>query len=115
MLTVSALLACDLPFLRSPLPRTLRDAPALWDVVIPTRGGLPEPLCARYATRCLASVSEALDNDRRKMTSFHGQVSVHAIPLADMCRHVEADDLCNLNTPDDLARARELATMVPPR
>ena len=102
------LLACDLPFLRPPLVRTLRDAPALWDVVLPARAGQPEPLCARYATRCLESVTAALDRGERAMTAFHQEVSVHTVDLGDMCRHVEADDLFNLNTPDDLRRAREL-------
>jgi molybdopterin-guanine dinucleotide biosynthesis protein A len=106
------LLGCDLPFVRPRLLEALLEAPARHDVVLPTLGGRDEPLCARYATRIFPQVAEALERRQLKLIRMFDH------PALDVERRAvepgaadgaTAEDLFNLNTPEDLETARRIA------
>lgn len=52
------------------------------DVVVPTRGGFHEPLCAVYGHRCLGAIQAALLSGEPKMDGWWGQVVVQPLEEA---------------------------------
>jgi molybdopterin-guanine dinucleotide biosynthesis protein A len=102
--------AGDLPFLSPALLTALRDRVPAAGALAPRRGERAEPLCARYATRLLPAVEARL---------ARGDFAVHA--LLDSVGADWIDDRAlaaldpaglsffNLNTPEDLQRAEEMA------
>lgn len=99
--------ACDLPFVGERLLDALLGVPEGPDVVVPCIGGLYEPLCARYATRLLPAVRSALDAGTRKMIDLYRGREVVGLDVA--AQGIPAEELFNINRPEDLARARRLA------
>lgn len=102
---------CDVPFLRPELIRSLiAETRETDDVVVPENALGLEPLCAVYSRRCLPAVTERLRAGRFKLSGFFGGVKVKKVPVA---RLVDADpglvSFMNVNTPEDLDRANELA------
>ena len=107
-------LAGDLPFLSPPLLTALRDRAPEADALAPRLAGRAEPLCARYAVRVRDVVDARL---------AAGQLALHQLLTA--LATVWLDDVAlaaldpdglsffNLNTPDDLRRAEELARRTP--
>ena len=99
--------ACDAPFLRSEVVRTLLDAlGSSDDVVIPeTTAGL-EPLCAIYSKRCLSVIDSLLQRQRFKIQTFFPSVRVKKIE-EERLRSSDPDliSFFNINTPAELARA----------
>jgi molybdopterin-guanine dinucleotide biosynthesis protein A len=103
--------ACDMPFLRRPLleyllERSQQDV----DVVVPKNGRYYEPLHAVYQTRVLPEIEASLAAERFRLDSFFPRVDV--LPVGDS----ELDEFdpqrlsfFNVNTPEDLERAREIA------
>jgi molybdenum cofactor guanylyltransferase len=106
-------LAGDLPFLSPALLTALRDGAPEADALAPRPAGRAEPLCARYAVRVRAAVDARLAG---------GQLALHE--LLEALATVWLDDAAlaaldpaglsfvNLNTPDDLRRAEEIARRV---
>jgi molybdopterin-guanine dinucleotide biosynthesis protein A len=103
---------CDMPFLAVPLLRLIVDIGAEHDAVLPesaSRRGV-EPLCALYATSCIAPIEAALARGDARMISFHGDIDMHRVPLHIVRRHGDPDLMfMNLNTPSDLVRAEQHA------
>lgn len=105
-------LACDLPFVTVALIRFLIARCEGVDAVVPRTGGVLHVLAAVYSTRCLPAI------DRRLAA---GQWAVHGL-LDDLnARIVDEDELAplggarlldNINTPEDLARAKAVVGMV---
>lgn len=119
--------ACDMPFLSTPLLQRLHDVafgeadeyPGAGaadggrpDLVVPESRGRRgvEPLCAAYATPCLAAIEAQLDGGDSHVIGFYDDVRVHRLPLT------EVDALCdparaflNVNTPEERDRAERLA------
>ncbi len=110
------LLGCDLPFVRPTLLEALLEAPERHDVVLPTLRGRDEPLCARYATRIQPQVTAALETRQLKLIRLfdHPELEVERRPIehgsAAAVAVATAEDLFNLNTPEDLETARRIAT-----
>nr|NIP80629.1 molybdenum cofactor guanylyltransferase [Gemmatimonadota bacterium]NIQ58961.1 molybdenum cofactor guanylyltransferase [Gemmatimonadota bacterium]NIU79155.1 NTP transferase domain-containing protein [Gammaproteobacteria bacterium]NIX45544.1 NTP transferase domain-containing protein [Gemmatimonadota bacterium]NIY09836.1 NTP transferase domain-containing protein [Gemmatimonadota bacterium] len=124
--------ACDMPFVEPALLSALLDRAAdplrrrkastarrqhagrraLPDVVLPesrSQRGV-EPLCAYYATSCLAAVEARLDRDDHRMIGFHDDVAVATIPLAAVERLGDpAVVFMNVNTREDRDRAEAIA------
>lgn len=106
--------ACDVPFLRPDLVRALlaelaADPEA--DVVIPLKDdGYMEPLFAIYSKRCLPHIEAQLERGDCKIIRFFDKVRVRRVELGRL-RHADPDLLWlhNLNTPEELDRARRLA------
>lgn len=105
--------AWDMPFLTAPLLQTLIDrfAEGDRDVVLPESRGRRgiEPLCAVYGPECAAAIARRLDSGDLEAISFHPDVRVDIVPLAEVRTFGDPDELFfNVNTPDDLARAEAL-------
>ena len=107
---LNLLLACDMPFTSAALLSHLLALSDGYDVVIPrTEHGL-HPLCAVYRrSTCLPAIRAALDAHSRRVISFFNQVRVREIG-PDELRLVDPDgiSLMNVNTPEDLAKARDI-------
>ncbi len=105
--------ACDMPFLMPEVARLVIDHADEADVVLPVVGEQFETLHACYAKTCLVPMESRLRQGRLKIVGFFDEVRVLAIAEPDVARF-RAPDLVfmNVNTPEELARARELlATM----
>ena len=103
------LLACDLPFLtREFLLWTVASLGEHQAVIPRDRQDRLQPLCAAYATSCLAAVERTMEAGRRAMEDFHGDVDLLILEPKEW-RELDVDGLLftNVNTPADLARTVE--------
>jgi len=105
--------AWDMPFVPEALLRVLSDrmATGSYDAVLPESSGRRglEPLCAVYGPDCGPAIARRLDQGDLMAISFHADVRVGIVPLAEVRRFGDPDELFfNVNTPDDLARAEAL-------
>ncbi len=102
--------ACDMPFLRSDIVRLMVDRAATGDVVIPRIAGQYETLHAVYGKACLVPMQERLSQGRLKITDFFDAVRVAVIEEAELTFYGDpAVVFMNVNTPEELERARALA------
>ena len=101
--------ACDMPFLKAEVVRLIVSHAGEADVVIPKVGDQYETLHACYAKACLPHIEAALQAKRFKVIGFFPQVKVLEIAESEVARLADPH-LCfmNVNTPDELARARSL-------
>ena len=102
--------ACDMPFLNPSLLRFMILHIAGHDVVVPRLSAGLEPLHAIYARTCLEPMREALESGKLRIVDFWDQVKVRYLEEQEI-DILDPDKLSffNINTPEDLARARELA------
>jgi len=104
--------ACDTPFLMKELVETLLNGvePNI-DIVIPETSKGVEPLCSVYSKRCFKPIEEQLEKKSLKIQRLFQKVRVKKIP-EDILRTTDPDlvSFSNINTPDDLARAKQAAT-----
>lgn len=101
--------ACDMPFLHPEVVRLVVERAESGDVVIPRVGGQLETLHAAYAKSCLPHIEERLVAGRLKIVEFFPRVRVVEIPEAEIARFRDpAIVFMNVNTPDELERAREI-------
>src|SRR5262245_148875 len=105
--------AWDMPFVPPTLLRALLDrmASGEYDAVLPESSGRRglEPLCAVYGPACGPAISKRLEQGDLKAISFHPDVRIGIVPLAQVRGFGDPDELFfNVNTPDDLARAEAL-------
>ena len=102
--------ACDMPFLHPPVARLVIGRAGQADVVIPRVGEQLETMHALYAKACLPHIETKLKAQQFKIVGFFGGVSVVEIPERDVAR-LRAPDVVfmNVNTPEELERARALA------
>ena len=110
---VAFTVACDMPFLHPSIVRLVVERAAEADVVIPRVGEQYETMHAAYAKACLPHMEACLRAGRLKIVGFFPDVRVRAIEAADVARH-RAPEIAfmNVNTPDELARARALAAEI---
>ncbi|HBH02259.1 MAG TPA: molybdenum cofactor guanylyltransferase [Candidatus Rokubacteria bacterium] len=102
--------ACDMPFLHPEVVRLVVARAGTADVVIPRVGGQLETLHAVYAKSCLPHIEALLAERRFKIAGFFNQVRVAEVPESEIARHRDpALVFMNVNTPEELARARALA------
>ena len=111
---LNLLLACDMPFASTTSLNHLLILSDGSDVVIPrTENGL-HPLYAVYRrSTCLPAIRAALGARSRRVISFFDQVRVREVG-PDELRMFDPDgvSLMNVNTPEELARARAIAATV---
>lgn len=107
------LIAVDMPFasptLLSYLLEQIEDSGA--DAVLPsTEQGL-EPLHGLYRRgRCLEFVREAIEKDQWRMVAWHGQARIEVLDPGKTKQIAGSDHtFFNLNTPEDLAAAEQIA------
>lgn len=106
--------SCDQPFLNTELLRYLVDLRAGFDVVVPLApDGYPQSMHAVYGKGCLVPIRAKIDADRLKVIGFFGEVRVREVP-AEEVRHFdpERNSFVNVNTPEDLAEAERLASVL---
>jgi molybdopterin-guanine dinucleotide biosynthesis protein A len=102
--------ACDMPFLRPDVARLVIGRAEEADVVVPRAGGQLETLHACYGKRCLEPMETRIRAGRLKIVAFLEDVRVLEIPEEDVARLAVPEVVfMNVNTPDDLARARSIA------
>jgi molybdopterin-guanine dinucleotide biosynthesis protein A len=101
--------ACDMPFVQPIVVEHMVRLAGDHDVVIPEKVVGLEPLHAVYSSRCLPHIKGKLDRGELQVTGF--------FPAVKVCRLSEEEigqldprglSFCNINTPDDLTRAKEL-------
>jgi len=102
--------ACDMPFLTPEVARLVIDRAALADVVLPTSsGGRLETLHACYAKSCLGPMESKLRQGQLRIAGFFDEVRVLAIPEDEVAHFRDPEIIfMNVNTPEELARAREV-------
>jgi len=102
--------ACDMPFLNRPLLRHLLDlCSAEWDVIVPRVQGYSEAMHAIYGKACLEPIRKNILQGKLKVCGFFEQVNVHYVE-EDAIRQFDPAlrSFVNVNTPADLAAARDL-------
>jgi molybdopterin-guanine dinucleotide biosynthesis protein A len=103
--------ACDMPFLHPEVARLVVARAGEGDVVIPRVGEQYETLHAVYAKACLPHIEARLRENRLKIVGFFGDVRVVEVSEAEVARHRPPEIVfMNVNTPDELERARALAS-----
>ncbi len=103
--------ACDMPFLRAAVARLVVERAGEADVVIPRTGDQLQTMHAVYGKGCLPHMHARLRAGRLKITGFFDDVRVLEVPEAEVARHADpALVFTNLNTPEELERARAMIT-----
>jgi molybdopterin-guanine dinucleotide biosynthesis protein A len=107
---VAFTVACDMPFVHREIARLVVDRAAEGDVVIPRVGEQLETMHAAYTKACLPHIEARLLERRLKIVGFFESVRVVEIGEAEVARYRAPDvAFMNVNTPEELARARALA------
>jgi molybdopterin-guanine dinucleotide biosynthesis protein A len=104
------LLACDMPFVQTPLLNALlswaKDTDGkTWDAVVPLNPeGKPEPLCALYNARVLPVAREYLTEQMLKMSDFLSALVTRYVEAAELKRYdPDLNSFKNLNTPWEMS------------
>jgi molybdopterin-guanine dinucleotide biosynthesis protein A len=103
---------CDIPFIKKELIEILIDNIEQGiDIVIPETSKGVEPLCSVYSKRCFKPIQDQLEKKSLKIQRMFQKVCVKKIP-ENILRTLDPDlvSFFNVNTPDDLARAKQAAT-----
>ena len=102
--------ACDMPFLHPDVVKLVASRAGEGDVVIPRTGARLETMHAAYGKACLPHIAERLVAGQLKIVEFLARVRVVEITEADVARFRDPRVVfMNVNTPDELERARALA------
>jgi molybdopterin-guanine dinucleotide biosynthesis protein A len=98
--------ACDMPCLDAPFIRHLASLAKGQDIVVPVRGGRPEPLHAVYSRDCLPAIRRLLERDERKVTGFYKGFRIRTVEEAEVAPFFAGrDPFFNVNTPDQFHQA----------
>jgi molybdopterin-guanine dinucleotide biosynthesis protein A len=102
--------ASDMPFLNKDLLRYIIQHADGFDVVVPKRGAMIEPLHAVYSKNCIAPIKELLNKNEMRIRCFFPEVRVRYVEECEI-RKIDPKGLSffNINTEFDLAKARKLA------
>ena len=103
--------ACDMPFLHAAVARLVVGRAGEADVVIPRADDQLQTLHAVYGKGCLPHMEARLRAGRLKIVGFFDDVRVLEVSEAEVMRHADpALVFMNLNTPEELERARAMIT-----
>ncbi|PKN35385.1 MAG: molybdenum cofactor guanylyltransferase [Deltaproteobacteria bacterium HGW-Deltaproteobacteria-19] len=95
--------ACDMPYLDASFIRHLAFLAEGYDIVVPVRGGRPEPLHAVYDRKCLPVIRRLLERDERKVTGFYKGFRVRDVEEAETEPFFAGrDPFLNVNTREQL-------------
>jgi molybdopterin-guanine dinucleotide biosynthesis protein A len=102
--------ACDMPFLHTDVIRLVVARAGEDHIAIPRVGNQLETLHAAYGKSCLPHIAERLAAGRLKIADFLECVPVVEIAEEEVARYRDPRVVfMNVNTPDELERARALA------
>jgi molybdopterin-guanine dinucleotide biosynthesis protein A len=105
----SLAVACDMPFLNPALLMHLITLREGFDAVVPVRKDRLEPTHALYSRACLPHIERRLKTNELKISGFFENVRVRLVPEEDIARlDPKFLSFFNVNTPEDLERARTL-------
>lgn len=101
---------CDTPFLSVGLLEYMTQLCSTFDVVVPRIGKKVEPLCAVYSKNCLVPMQGLLEQNELKISALFSMVKVKYVE-EDEINSFDPEHLSffNINSHDDLERARKLA------
>ena len=110
-----AIVACDMPFANPALFAAERDLllTSEADIAIPFSGEGLEPFHAVYRREtCLPAIEAALEAGKWRVDSWFSEVNVHTLQ-AEEIRRYDPRLLCfrNVNTPEELGEAEQLALL----
>ncbi|GFP18896.1 molybdenum cofactor guanylyltransferase [Candidatus Hakubella thermalkaliphila] len=106
---INLIVACDMPFLNPLLLNFLLRQIHGYDAVIPMTEAGPEPLHAVYTKSCLPAIRESMSQDETRIISFFNQVKIRYVGQENLQIYdPENFSLFNINTLEDLERAREI-------
>ena len=101
--------ACDMPFINKRVIDHIVTMNAQYDVVIPHLQDGYHPLFARYSKRCMGFMEKLMDDDRLKISNLFKKVKVkEVLPKEVSLLDPSMKSFCNLNTPEDLEKAKKL-------
>jgi molybdopterin-guanine dinucleotide biosynthesis protein A len=101
---------CDTPFLSVGLLEHMTQISSTFDAVVPRIKNKVEPLCAIYSKICLARIQDLLDQNELGISKLFDMVKVQYIEEAEVNRFdPEHLSFFNINSQEDLERARRLA------
>ncbi len=101
--------ACDMPFLHPDVVKLVASRAHQGDVVIPRVGSRLETMHAVYGKACLPHIAERLIAGQLKIVDFLERVRVVEIAEDEVALFRDPGIVfMNVNTPDDLERARAL-------
>jgi molybdenum cofactor guanylyltransferase len=105
--------ACDMPFLNAALLRHIASLAPGHDAVVPRWLGESEPLHAVYSRSCTAAIEPLLRRGGGRIGEFYERIRVRYLEHEEIIRF-DPDGLSffNINSPQDWARALELASRV---
>lgn len=99
---------CDLPFASTDVFRLLLRLVEGHDAAVPHVGGRDHVMHAVYRRSCLPAIERALVRGDRRVGSFLPLIRLRRVDAALIAPvDPSLDSLMNVNTPGDLARARE--------
>lgn len=102
--------ACDMPFLSVPLLERMLELRGDSNAVVPQPGAFPEPTHALYSRACLPHIEARLQARDLKISGFFDDVRVRYLDEGEVRRFdPELLSFFNVNSTEDLARARALA------
>ena len=101
---------CDTPFLSASLLEYMTQICSASDVVVPRIKNKLEPLCAVYSKNCLGPIQGLLEQDELRISELFSMVKVKYVE-EDEINSFDPEHLSffNINSHDDLERARKLA------
>jgi molybdopterin-guanine dinucleotide biosynthesis protein A len=101
--------ACDMPFVQTAVVSRMVQLATDYDVVVPEKIEGLEPLHAIYSSRCLPHIEKMLADGTLQVINFFPAVKVYRLSSEEIG---QLDPLglsfFNINTPDDMDRAKEL-------
>lgn len=103
------LLACDMPFVDERALRYMVGLADHYDVVAPRIRDHWEPMHAMYSRSCLPHIERLMAANDLKIINFFEEITILEVTETDLARFdPECRFLLNLNTPEDLERARKM-------
>lgn len=106
--------ACDMPFLNKALIARMSEMAPGYDIVIPRTADGWQPLHAIYAQKCLPFIEDLLRQGNLRILDFFPRVKKREMAAEEILPYDPSLlSFLNINTPEDLARARELAAIHP--
>jgi molybdopterin-guanine dinucleotide biosynthesis protein A len=102
---------CDTPFLSTGLLEYMTQTSPTFDIAVPRIKDKVEPLCAVYSKNCLAPIQDLLERNELQIIKLFSMVKVKYVG-EDEIDSFDPEHLSffNINSQDDLTRARRLAT-----
>ncbi len=106
---VALTVACDMPFLSTPLLQRIAELSEGYDLAVPVVNGYLEALHAAYRRSCLPVMEEAIRRRQLRIIDFYPDVNTRKVSAAEVQElDPEFRSFFNVNTPADLERARSL-------